>query len=86
MMVNMVISLLYMDDLSLNSSPGPPGGISELLNASVMEEAHVIDNEDGNKMVISFTGKLLDILRQNLQPMTPGKDNLVETTLSTGCK
>ncbi|GAA0138325.1 hypothetical protein LIER_00090 [Lithospermum erythrorhizon] len=87
MMANIVMSLLYMDNLSLNiTSSGPPGGISELSNASVLEEAHATYNEDGNTMVISFTGKLLDILRQNVQSITLGEENLVEVKLSAGGK
>ncbi|GMI81443.1 hypothetical protein like AT2G25730 [Hibiscus trionum] len=55
LMVNVIISLLHMDDISLNlthfASPG------SLFQQSV---------ECGSEMVISFTGLLLDIVRHSL--------------------
>ncbi|KAM7490346.1 hypothetical protein LguiA_033267 [Lonicera macranthoides] len=64
LMVNIIISILHMDDLSLNVTPCPSKqSHSELSNTYGGEQA---DYEGGNKMVVSFTGRLLDILRQSL--------------------
>lgn len=63
MMVNIIISLLHMDDLSRGFSSSPPPtthpGTSE-------ESGDPCTNDEGNNMVISFTGRLLNILKQNL--------------------
>ncbi|KAL4570212.1 hypothetical protein LXL04_025863 [Taraxacum kok-saghyz] len=64
MMVNIIISLLHLDDLSADSSsPSPPPRHAD---TSVESDGHFCSNEEGNMMVVSFTGGLLDILRQNL--------------------
>ncbi|KAD3641724.1 hypothetical protein E3N88_30948 [Mikania micrantha] len=63
MMVNIIISLLHMDDLSRDFSSSPP----PTTHPDTSEESgDTCTNEGGNNMVISFTGRLLNILRQNL--------------------
>ncbi|MFS8030630.1 hypothetical protein Hanom_Chr17g01536291 [Helianthus anomalus] len=60
MMVNIIISLLHMDDLSRGFPP-------PTTHPDTSEESgDPCTNEEGNNMVISFTGRLLTILRQNL--------------------
>ncbi|KAI3501756.1 hypothetical protein L1887_29761 [Cichorium endivia] len=67
MMVNIIISLLHLDDLSRDSSPSPPPRTHPDTSPSASEESgDTCTNEEGNTMVVSFTGGLLNILRQNL--------------------
>ncbi|KAK3212905.1 hypothetical protein Dsin_017611 [Dipteronia sinensis] len=76
-MVNVIISLLHMDDISLNlthcASPGShtdcPWALSDLTAC-----------EGGNQLVISFTGLLLDILRRCL----PSKEHALDEAISMG--
>ncbi|XP_076932004.1 uncharacterized protein LOC143597374 [Bidens hawaiensis] len=63
MMVNIIISLLHMDDLSRNVSSFP---LPTTHPDTSEENGGPCTNEDSNNMVISFTGRLLNILRQNL--------------------
>ncbi|XP_054798123.1 uncharacterized protein LOC129303101 isoform X2 [Prosopis cineraria] len=66
-MVNVIISLLHMDNLSLNSMHCPsPGSDSKMSDTFSCDHGDPIKCEGGNKMVISFTGMLLDILRHNI--------------------
>lgn len=58
MMVNIIISLLHMDDLPLDLTPFPPANSREPVDLSV--------SEGGNAMAVSFSGLILDILRLNL--------------------
>ncbi|KAI3812488.1 hypothetical protein L1987_17198 [Smallanthus sonchifolius] len=63
MMVNIIISLLHMDDLSRELSSSPPPTTHPDTSEEIGDPC---TNEEGNNMVISFTGRLLNILRQNL--------------------
>ncbi|KAJ0091656.1 hypothetical protein Patl1_12853 [Pistacia atlantica] len=66
-MVNVIVSLLHMDDISLNLMHcASPGSNSEPPSACAWEHSDLNTCEGGNEMVISFTGLLLDILRRNL--------------------
>ena len=66
-MVNIVISLLHMDDLSLNLTHGGlPGSHSKSSNVCSGENADPAIFEGGNEMVVSFIGMLLDMLHHNL--------------------
>lgn len=76
-MVNIIISLLHMDDISLNlASSGSTSMevLSDLYN-STWEHTEFTHYEGGNKMVISFTEELLDILRQHLPSSLSEKEN-----------
>ncbi|XAR70903.1 hypothetical protein NMG60_11027941 [Bertholletia excelsa] len=67
LMVNIVISLLHMDNISLNQTqPVSSGSNSEFSNICTGEYGDLATFEGGNEMVVSFVGLLLDILRQNL--------------------
>ncbi|EOY29640.1 Zinc finger FYVE domain-containing protein 26 isoform 2 [Theobroma cacao] len=67
LMVNVIISLLHMDDISLNLTHcASPGSLFELPAECAWEHIDLTTYEGGNKMVISFTGLLLDIVRHNL--------------------
>ncbi|XP_023748497.1 uncharacterized protein LOC111896742 isoform X2 [Lactuca sativa] len=66
MMVNIIISLLHLDDLSRDSSPSPPPRTHPDTSSTSEESGDQCTNEEGNTMVVSFTGGLLNILRQNL--------------------
>ncbi|KAJ4837974.1 hypothetical protein Tsubulata_031787 [Turnera subulata] len=67
LMVNIIISLLHMDDISLNLTHcASPGSNSESPSKCAWDHTDVTTCEGGNEMVISFTGLLLDILHHNL--------------------
>ncbi|XP_021275656.1 uncharacterized protein LOC110410336 [Herrania umbratica] len=67
LMVNVIISLLHMDDISLNLTHcALPGSLFEPPAECAGEHIDLTTYEGGNKMVISFTGLLLDIVRHNL--------------------
>ncbi|KAL5558300.1 hypothetical protein UlMin_034511 [Ulmus minor] len=67
MMVNVIISLLHMDDLSLNlANCVSSRSHAESTNAHTREYADLTLSEGGNKLVISFTRFLLDILQRGL--------------------
>ncbi|XP_022729138.1 uncharacterized protein LOC111284627 isoform X2 [Durio zibethinus] len=67
LMVNVIISLLHMDDISLNLTHCvSPGRLFEPSAEWGWEHIDVTTYESGNKMVISFTGLLLDIVRHSL--------------------
>ncbi|KAJ6745536.1 ZINC FINGER FYVE DOMAIN PROTEIN [Salix koriyanagi] len=73
LMVNVIISLLHMDDISLNLTHcASPGSNSESSSTCAWDHTDVTFCEGGKEMVISFTGLLLDILNRNLPP------NLIE--------
>ncbi|XVE53696.1 hypothetical protein DITRI_Ditri03aG0023300 [Diplodiscus trichospermus] len=64
LMVNVIISLLHMDDISLNLTHcASPRSLHE---PSAERGWEHLEYEGGNKMVISFTGLLLDIVRYSL--------------------
>ncbi|KAG6770661.1 hypothetical protein POTOM_026350 [Populus tomentosa] len=69
LMVNVIISLLHMDDISLNLTHcASPGSNSESSSTCAWDHTDVTFCEGGKEMVISFTGLLLDILHRNLPP------------------
>ncbi|POO03776.1 hypothetical protein TorRG33x02_000800 [Trema orientale] len=65
MMVNVIISLLHMDYLSLKLGHCVSFR-TESPDTCAWEHTDLGTSEGGNKMVISFTGLLLDILRHNV--------------------
>lgn len=74
-MVNLIVSLLHMDDVSLNLTEcASPGSYFESPSAYAWEHSDLDTCEGGNTMVISFTGLLLDILHHNL-PSTVTEQN-----------
>ncbi|KAL2346823.1 hypothetical protein Fmac_000823 [Flemingia macrophylla] len=81
LMVNVIISLLHMDNISVNLMHcGMPGSSFKISNARSSEDSFSTGCEWGNKMVISFTGLLLDILRHNI----PSSMIELESTLDDG--
>ncbi|XP_030947314.1 uncharacterized protein LOC115971497 isoform X2 [Quercus lobata] len=67
LMVNVIISLLHMDDLSLNLTHCvSPERDSKSCYTHAWENNDLTPCDGGNKMVISFMGILLDILNRNL--------------------
>ncbi|GKU87148.1 hypothetical protein SLEP1_g1595 [Rubroshorea leprosula] len=84
MMVNVVISLLHMDDISLDLTHcASPGSFSDLRSKCTRELADLTACEGGNQMVISFTGLLLEILHRNL-PSSMIEEKESNGGLSTG--
>lgn len=84
-MTNAVISLLHMDDLSINSThcalpESYPGKSGHDLKFDCPT------NEGGNKIVITFTGLLLDILRSNLPSSPSDVESVFNGSLNTAGK
>ncbi|KAL1300935.1 hypothetical protein HN51_045559 [Arachis hypogaea] len=78
-MVNVIISLLHMDNVSINLMHcGSPWSDSKLSSACSLEDDYPTRTEGANKMVISFTSLLLDILSRNI----PTSEIELENTLS----
>ncbi|KAL6293162.1 hypothetical protein ACE6H2_001304 [Prunus campanulata] len=66
MMANVISSLLHMYDHSLNLAHcASPWSYSESHFTCASEQTD-LTHEEGNKLVVSFTGKLLDILHHCL--------------------
>ncbi|CAL0305695.1 unnamed protein product [Lupinus luteus] len=87
LMVNVVISLLHMDSVSINMMHGgAPGSGSKLSNGSYSKDGHPIRIEGGNKVVISFTGLLLEILRHNIPSSVIELENMLDEGLSTASR
>ncbi|XP_061346174.1 uncharacterized protein LOC133291864 [Gastrolobium bilobum] len=85
LMVNVIISLLHMDNMSVNLMHcGSPGSDSKLSNSS--EETCPTRSEVGNKMVISFTSLLLDILRCNIPSSVIELENALDNAVSTASR
>lgn len=76
LMVNIVISLLHMDDLSVNPTHCVSHG-SHLSSSTIYGGDHAdhATFEGGNKMVVSFIGMILDILHQNLPSSVLEQEN-----------
>ncbi|XP_058202196.1 uncharacterized protein LOC131316773 isoform X2 [Rhododendron vialii] len=76
LMVNVIISLLHMDDLSVNPTHCVSHG-SHLSSSTIYGGDHAdhATFEGGNKMVVSFIGMILDILHQNLPSSVPEQEN-----------
>lgn len=70
MVVNVAISLLHMDGLSLNSAHCISSRSSTESTHTCVWEHTDLPSEGGNKLVISFMGLLLDILHRNNVPST----------------
>ncbi|XP_050212300.1 uncharacterized protein LOC126662368 isoform X2 [Mercurialis annua] len=84
LMVNVVISLLHMDDVSLNLTHcALPGTNSASLSTCPWEHDDVPSCERGNELVVSFTGLLLDILRRNL-PLGTIEEHTLNDSMNTG--
>ncbi|KAI7994948.1 hypothetical protein LOK49_LG11G01633 [Camellia lanceoleosa] len=84
LIVNIVISLLHMDDLSLNLTQCfSPGSRSESSNVCTWEHADPTTFEGANKMVVSFIGLLLDVLRQNLPSAVFEEENALTGNVPT---
>lgn len=76
LMVNIIISLLQMDDLSVNPTYCVSHG-SHLSSSTIYGGDHAdhATFEGGNKMVVSFIGMILDILHQNLPSSVLEQEN-----------
>ncbi|KAL5074247.1 hypothetical protein RYX36_013231 [Vicia faba] len=86
-MVNVMISQLHMDNISANSMHcGSRGSDSKLSNASSSGSNCSTRSEEGNKMVISFTSLLLDILRQNIPSSVVELENTLDGGVSTASR
>lgn len=84
-MVNIIISLLYMDNLQSNVAP-PVRRPPDSLNAHGGGEADFTTHEGGNEMVVNFTGQVLDILRQQLPLSISDLDNSLDDHISSASK
>lgn len=62
---------------------GLPGSNFKLSNAWSSEDSCSTGSERGNKMVISFTGLLLDILRHNIPSSMIELENTLDDGVST---
>ncbi|GFP94955.1 hypothetical protein PHJA_001639900 [Phtheirospermum japonicum] len=86
-MVYIIISLLYMDNLQIDFAPFDPMRRPSLsFNARRGEQDDVTIHEGGNEMVVSFTGEVLDILRQQLPLSISDLDNSLDGLISAGSK
>lgn len=83
-MVNVIISLLHMDNISANLMHcGSQGNDSKLSDPSSSENSCPTRSEEGNKMVISFTSLLLEILRQNIPSSVVELENTLDGGVNT---
>jgi zinc finger FYVE domain-containing protein 26 len=83
-MVNAIISLLHMDNISANLTHcGSRGSNSKSSDESSSGNNCSTRSEAGNKMVISFTSLLLDILRQNIPSSVVELENTLDGGVST---
>ncbi|XP_030548723.1 uncharacterized protein LOC115753985 isoform X2 [Rhodamnia argentea] len=84
LMINLIISLLHMDNLSLNLTHcTSPKGHHGSPDSYAWEHTEFTAVEGANETVISFTGFLLDILCRNLPPSLSDQENLMSGGLST---
>lgn len=85
MMVNVIISLLHMADLSLNLTHcASPGSYSESHYTCASEQIDLTTCEGGNELVISFTRKLLDILHHCLPSTITELDHALSDGINRG--
>ncbi|XP_042498960.1 uncharacterized protein LOC122077177 [Macadamia integrifolia] len=83
-LVNIIISLLHMDDIAVNLTHcAPTGRSSEFPYMSSSEQVYLTECEGGNKMVVSFTGLLLDILHHNLPSDGFEQERLLTTSITS---
>ncbi|KAL2517677.1 hypothetical protein Adt_13924 [Abeliophyllum distichum] len=86
-MVNIIISLLHMDNLCLDlTSYDPSRRSSESSDIHSGEQADATTHEGGNKMVVSLIGQVLNILRQQLPLSLSDLDNALADHTSAGGK
>ncbi|KAL8090101.1 hypothetical protein AgCh_039537, partial [Apium graveolens] len=78
LMINIIISLLHMDDLKASSLVASH---SELPNASSVDFSEA-ETHEGNEMVVSFTKLLLKILQQNLPLAVAEQDSSFKPQVS----
>ncbi|XP_064990639.1 uncharacterized protein LOC135628052 isoform X1 [Musa acuminata AAA Group] len=78
-MVSIVISLLYLDEISANLPPN----LSESCSGHSEHLPHKTSCDGGNKNLISFMGLLLEILRRNLPVAVTEVGNLLNSTVET---
>ncbi|MED6212503.1 hypothetical protein PIB30_083940, partial [Stylosanthes scabra] len=84
-MVNVIISLLHMDNVSINSMHcGSPRSDSKLPNS--LENDYPTRIEGANKMVISFTSLLLDILSRNIPTSEIELENALDDSVNTATR
>ncbi|XP_047251765.1 uncharacterized protein LOC107839091 isoform X3 [Capsicum annuum] len=87
LMVNIIISLLHMDDLSLNLTPCASSSSSSGSSNISKEQKFEDETQDGrNKTVVMFIGQLLNILQQYLPSSNSEKGNNWEVNMSAGIK
>lgn len=85
--VNIIISLLYMDNLQIDLTPYDlMRRLSKSFNSRGGLQVDVISREGGNEMVVSFTGQVLNILRQQLPLSISDLDNSLDGHISAGSK
>ncbi|XP_004303436.1 PREDICTED: uncharacterized protein LOC101291736 [Fragaria vesca subsp. vesca] len=85
MIVNVIISLLHMDDQSLNLNQcALPENYSEAHYTCTSEQINLTTYEGGNELVISFTGKLLEILHHCLPSTIADLDHALSDGMNRG--
>ncbi|XP_051127624.1 uncharacterized protein LOC127249073 isoform X2 [Andrographis paniculata] len=85
-MVNIIISLLYMDGLQIDSVSYDPSSMpSNSSNIHDGGQANAPSHEIGNEMIVCFTGQILDVLRQQL-PSISDMENSLDSHVSAGSK
>ncbi|CAA2970357.1 Zn2+-binding, contains FYVE domain [Olea europaea subsp. europaea] len=85
--VNIIISLLHMDNLRLDlTSHDPLRSSSESFDIPSGEQADSTTHVGGNKMVVSLLGQVLTILRQQLPLSLADLDNSLDDHISGGGK
>ncbi|WCJ29790.1 hypothetical protein M5689_011402 [Euphorbia peplus] len=86
LMVNIIVSLLHMDDSALDKVHcALLGSHAESPSMCPREHTDTATCEGGNELVISFTGLLLDTLRRNLPAGVIDEDTLNDS-MNTGGK
>lgn len=84
-MVNVIISLLRMDNISLNLTHcASSGSHTDLPSACPWALSDLTTCEGGNQLVITFTGLLLDILRRNLPSTINDQEHALDDDTSVG--
>ncbi|KAH7574212.1 hypothetical protein JRO89_XS03G0265900 [Xanthoceras sorbifolium] len=84
-MVNVIISLLHMDDISFNLTHcASPGSHTDSPSACPWELSDLTTCGGGNQLVISFTGLLLDILRRSLPSTINDQEDALDDDISMG--
>eukprot|EP00268_Persea_americana_P011356 TRINITY_DN1480_c0_g2_i5.p1 TRINITY_DN1480_c0_g2~~TRINITY_DN1480_c0_g2_i5.p1 ORF type:complete len:2512 (+),score=535.90 TRINITY_DN1480_c0_g2_i5:141-7676(+) len=87
--VSIIISLLHMDDISANLAHcTSSSSYSELscISSAWEQPDRFSSCEGGNRMVVSFTGLLLDILRHNLPTVGLELEQMLNSDIATAGK